>query len=188
MPLRIIQQEPGAQGRQGEGQTGPCPAGASSEANRWSDRHHTDGRQIATTPTLPPTQPPLHPNPCHHSPPPPRPPRHTSPRPIPSRRTVPHTAALSPHNPTCPGIPGSIYVDEGGAADPGSPSDTVLLGQILSSSSPDVDALAGMSVRQLKVELQRQGIAHEHCIEKSELMALLASSQIPSSDAAPPLI
>lgn len=53
------------------------------------------------------------------------------------------------------------------------------------------DAVPSLSVKDLKAELKQRGVPHEHCVEKSELRALLlaqltASEPEPAPQVAPP--
>ena len=42
--------------------------------------------------------------------------------------------------------------------------------------SDSLSARSSMSVREMRIELNARGVAHEHCLEKTELAALLAQS------------
>jgi hypothetical protein len=50
----------------------------------------------------------------------------------------------------------------------------------LTGGGLSADDVAGLSVKALKAELKQRGVAHEHCVEKAELRALLVE-QLPAS-------
>ena len=97
------------------------------------------------------------------------------------------SGTVSPEeDPSAPLIPGNTRGGKGAAkVTPvkAGVSDTVTLGQQLrGSGTPVPEGASGMSTKELKRELDARGVAHEHCLEKSELLDLLyATAAAPES-------
>lgn len=72
----------------------------------------------------------------------------------------------------------SLPIEPGGAPPHDSPAGHAARQPAVADGSASGAAAKqpGMSVRQMRSELDARGIAHEHCLEKSELAALLARS------------